>query len=265
MMGATSAIEWTDATWNPWRGCRKVSAGCANCYMFREQRRFGKDPATVVRASPPTFNLPLRLATGTRVFTCSWSDFFIEDADPWRLEAWDIIRERPGLHFLILTKRPENIPDRLPPDWVDGWPNVWLGASIEDQRTADKRIPMLLDTPAVHRFLSYEPALGPVDFSAYFGGPYVGLPGDKVYPNYNPGIDWIIVGGESGPHARPCNVEWIRATVKTCRSAKIPVFVKQLGTKPESPSHCRMRTLSPKGADPSEWPTDLRVRETPRF
>ena len=90
-MGMNSKIEWTDATWNPWQGCHKVSPGCENCYMFREKTAYGQDPDVVVRSKLPTFNLPLKLKEPQKVFTCSWSDFFIQEADPWREDAWDII------------------------------------------------------------------------------------------------------------------------------------------------------------------------------
>lgn len=135
-MGTNSAIEWTTHSWNPWQGCRKVSAGCKFCYMYRDKKRYGQDPETVVRSKNPTFNKPIKTTKhidlthvslnqdgsmglggyeettwawpdGGMVFTCSWSDWFIEEADEWRDEAWDIIRQRPGLTFQILTKRPE--------------------------------------------------------------------------------------------------------------------------------------------------------------
>src|SRR5215210_1625773 len=165
-MGVASSISWTSATWNPWRGCTKVSPGCAHCYMFREQRRFGRDAATVVRAADATFYAPLRarhwrrLAPGSRVFTCSWSDWFHEHADPWQDEAWDIIRQRPDLIWQILTKRPERIADCLPADWGERWPHVWLGVSIENRRWVH-RAELLRRAPTGVRFVSAEPLLGP--------------------------------------------------------------------------------------------------------
>jgi protein gp37 len=166
-MGKTT-IEWTDYTWNPWYGCHKVSEGCKNCYMFREMKWHGKDPNIVQRSK--TFYDPLKWAKTwaldkqpIKVFTCSWSDFFIKEADPWRDKAWDIIKRTPNLVYQILTKRPENIETRLPEDWKRGYPNVWLGVSIENQKTANKRLPLLMDTPAVVRFVSCEPLLEYVD------------------------------------------------------------------------------------------------------
>jgi len=164
-------------------------------------------------------------------------------------------------------------------------PNVWLGTSVEDQERADERIPHLLKCPAAVRFLSVEPLLGDLDLSAFFGGQYVGLPGDKVHPNYNFGIDWVIVGGESGHNARVCNVEWIRSIVRRCKAAGVAVFVKQLGAapyrcagnhdpSPVNPSRVdcggecgygcdKLSLRDRKGGDPEEWPDDLRVREVP--
>ncbi len=136
-MGKSTLIEWTNASWNPWRGCHKVSQGCKHCYMFRDQTKYGHDPNVVVR-SKTTFNDPLKWTQHVRngaqlkVFTCSWSDWFIKEADPWRDEAWSIIRATPNIIYQILTKRAESIHDCLPEDWGNGWPNVWLGVSVEN-------------------------------------------------------------------------------------------------------------------------------------
>lgn len=210
-MGKNSLIEWTDHTWNPWQGCKKVSPGCKNCYMYRDKRRYGQQPKMIVRSSRATFNKPLKWTDPALVFTCSWSDFFIEEADGWRDDAWDIIRRTPHLTYQILTKRPELIKDRLPDDWGNGWPNVWLGISIE---TEDYlwRLVSLEDIPTVVRFVSYEPALGPVNF----------------YP-YSPIIDWIISGGESGPNYRPANPDWFRQVRDDCQKYGMAYFHKQNG------------------------------------
>jgi protein gp37 len=144
-------------------------------------------------------------------------------------------------------------------------PNVWLGVSVEDQKTADERIPLLLKTPAAVRFVSYEPALGPVDFERWV---------DRTTDGS--GIDWLIIGGESGPGARPCDIEWIRSAVRQCKAAGVAVFMKQLGAKPgksirapDSDHSGRdywepIKLKSRKGGDPTEWPADLRVREFPK-
>lgn len=274
-MGERTAISWTNKTWNPWQGCHKVSAGCTFCYMYREKKRFGQDPATVVRSTSPTFNAPRKWSERALVFTCSWSDFFIEEADVWRPEAWEIIRATPHLTYQILTKRPERIAEHLPPGWP--FPNAWLGVSVEDQANADRRLPVLLATPAAVRFVSAEPLLGPVDLRRYLGTtlpkPYAVLvPVDAGPPR---GLDWIIIGGESGPKARPCDVAWIRSLVKQCRAADTACFVKQAGAFPLSAcDHFGVKQIDlggkwrhvlrdGKGGDPSEWPADLRVREMP--
>lgn len=223
-----SKIEWTNHTWNPWRGCRKISAGCKHCYMYRELHHYGHNPRQIVR-SRTTFTDPLRWTDPAFVFTCSWSDFFIEDADAWRTDAWTIIRQTPHLVFQILTKRPENILRRLPRDWGQGWDNVWLGVSAENQHQADTRIPALLTVPARLRFVSAEPLLGPIIFKPYFWS----IESGEMGPYLSPGIDWIIVGGESGPHqghpkyARPMEMAWARAIRDQCVRANVPFFFKQ--------------------------------------
>ena len=159
-MGKSTGITWTDATWNPWQGCHPVSEGCANCYMYREKRQYGQDPTVVVRSSPSTFRAPARWKDPRIVFVCSWSDFFVEEADPWRAEAWDVMRRAPWHTYLLLTKRIERAAECLPPGWP--WPNVWLGVTAENQRRAEERVPQLLEIPAAGRFVSVEPLLGPV-------------------------------------------------------------------------------------------------------
>ena len=215
-MAENTGIPWADNTWNPWQGCHKVSAGCANCYMFRDKKRYGQDPSTVIRSKPKTFNSPLKWKDPARVFVCSWSDFFIEEADPWRDDAWDIIRKTPHLTYLLLTKRPENIKDRLPSDWP--LPNVWLGVTAENQEMADKRIPILLSIPAAKRFVSIEPIVGVVDLKQY-------LYGSDVHPF----LGWVIVGGESGPGARPAHPDWIRFLSHQCKESSTPFMFKQWG------------------------------------
>jgi len=229
-MGETTAIEWTDATWNPWRGCDKVSPGCAHCYMFREQRMYGRDPSVVVRCADATFYAPLKkkkwreLAPGSLVFTCSWSDWFHEAADEWRDEAWEVIRQRPDLRWQILTKRPERIAEHLPADWGEGWPNVWLGVSIENRRFVG-RADILRGVPAVVRFISAEPLLGPLVRDAYGNWPddYDGDSLDLWK------IDWLIVGGESGPGHRPMQEDWASDLWAAARNAHTAFFFKQWG------------------------------------
>ena len=218
-MGASTGIEWTDATWNPWRGCTKVSPGCSACYMYREQERYGRDPAVVVRAQPTTFNAPLGWRERRLVFTCSWSDWFHVDADEWRDEAWEIVRRCSHLTFQILTKRPELISERLPADWGDGYPNVWLGVSVENNRFL-WRADMLNEIPAKLRFVSAEPLLRDVCLR----GPLAN------------GIGWVIAGGESGGRTghppRPMEPDWARHIRDDCARACAPFFFKQWGGGP---------------------------------
>lgn len=211
-MGATSAIEWTDATWNPWYGCLKVSPGCKQCYMYRDQRRYGRDPKAVTRAKDATFRAPLKWKELKRIFTCSWSDFFIEQADAWRPEAWGIIKATPHHTYQILTKRPENIADRLPEDWGEGYPNVWLGVSVETQEY-DWRAYALASVPCAVRWISYEPALGPLTLHAEIATE----------------IDWLVSGGESGAKPRPAKPEWFREIREQCDHFGIAYFHKQNG------------------------------------
>ena len=206
-MRRVSAIEWTEATWNPWHGCEKVSPGCAHCYMYREKRQYGQDPTSVVRAKT-TFDAPLKWKNPMVVFTCSWSDFFIEEADAWREETWEIIRRAPQHVFQILTKRPERISANLPSGWP--WPNVWLGVSVENPRFY-WRIETLRTIPSLVRFLSLEPLLAPM-------------------PNLPlAGVSWVIVGGESGPRCRPIEASWVTDIRDRCVAEGIPFFFKQWG------------------------------------
>ena len=237
-MGKETGIEWTDHTWNPWIGCRPVSTGCANCYMYAAQRRYGMDPADVRRVRARTFEAPLGWKDPAKVFTCSWSDFFIEAADPWRDEAWEIMRRTPWLTYQILTKRPENIMDRLPGDWGDGWRNVWIGVTAEDQAAAETRIPVLLDVPAVIRFVSCEPLLEPVRLdhlivstawgmccvNALYGSIY-----DGVRWARGERLDWVICGGETGLGCRPMYQTWAFKLRNACVGHGVPFFFKQMG------------------------------------
>lgn len=274
-MSTSTAIQWTDRSWSPWIGCTKVSPGCANCYAEKYDRRWagklgihwGKgNPRRAMSESH--WALPRRwnkAAVGSVKVFPSLCDPFDQEVDlSWKIEFWRLVWSTPKLTWLILTKRPE----RFEHDWGDmirarvvalgsGLPNnVWLGVSVEDQKRADERIPMLLDIPAGVRFLSVEPMLEPANLREYLTGAY----------NASSRPSWVIFGGESGPKARPCNVDWIRDGVRQCKAADVAVFVKQLGARPYSGRkiRCEWGMKHPKGGDPSEWPEDLQVREFPR-
>jgi protein gp37 len=176
--------------------------------MAREMRRYGRDPWVVTR-SKTTFYDPLRWKEPKLIFTCSWSDFFIEEADVWRPEAWDIIRRTSQHTYQILTKRPQRIFGHLPSDWPLA--NVWLGVTVENRHQGLPRVDILRNIPAAVRFISAEPLLedlGKVDLE---------------------GIDWVIIGGESGARARRMQPAWARSLRDLCLAQNVPVFFKQWG------------------------------------
>lgn len=223
-MGEKTGISWCDHTWNPWQGCHKVSEGCTNCYMFREKKRYSQNPDLVVRSAERTFNAPLRWSRQVQgnypcrrplVFVCSWSDFFIEEADPWRDEAMEIMANCDKLIFLILTKRPERIKDWLVSSgWIDRLPNnVWLGVSVENDKQLYRFGYLHEIEELAVRFISYEPALGPLRFEGY---------------EYFGDIDWLISGGESCSN-READVDWFRQVRDVSLKYKIPYFHKQNG------------------------------------
>jgi protein gp37 len=201
--------------------------------MYREKTRYGQRPDVVVRSKAPTFDAPFKWTDPAFVFCPSWSDFFVEEADPWRAEAWGIIRTLRHLTFQIPTKRVHRIAECLPPDWGSGWPNVWLGVSVEDQQWADERIPALLSVDSAVHFVSAEPLLGPV----------------VLDPDMD--VDWVICGGESGPKCRPMDETWARILLGAARNVGAAFFMKQLGGHPNKRDRLE------------DFPADLRIREFP--
>lgn len=233
-MAKNTGIQWTGHTWNPWQGCRKVSPGCANCYMYRDKRRFNQDPTVVIRSSRATFTAPLKWKEPAKVFVCSWSDFFIEDADGWRDEAWEIMRQTQHLTYLLLTKRPENMASRLPADWP--LKNVWLGVTTENEDMLHKRVPILLKTKAVKRFISIEPMLGPIDLGMDLCRSW-----NTTGLTMGAYLDWVIVGGESGPNSRPMDTEWALYVKRQCEETKTAFFFKQMSGRAETPESLNLR------------------------
>lgn len=257
-MGTNSAIEWTDHTWNPTSGCTRVSPGCDHCYAENVTVRWGGDFSKIV-VHPERLAYPLkRWKPGSKVFVDSMSDLFHEEipldflADVFAVMALAVRR---GIIFQVLTKRAHamhrivneeafralvlvkflaravemklTVPECFEFQWP--LPNVWLGVSVESQRYADLRIPLLLDTPAAIRFLSCEPLLGSVDlWSPRYPNPRGGRSG--AVSHWTPSIDWVIGGGESGPAARPCHPAWARALRDACVAARVPFFWKQWGS-----------------------------------
>lgn len=240
-MGNRTNISWTDSTFNPWVGCKKITPGCALCYMFTDQKRYGNDPSIVRRTktwdNPRKWNWQAEEdGLRRRVFTCSWSDFFIEEADAWREEACHLMAECSMLDFQILTKRPERFGVNF-----SAADNFWLGVSVENCRQGVPRIALLRETPAAVRFLSLEPLiedLGELDLR---------------------GIDWIIIGGESGRGARPMRMEWAESLIAQGKSAGCAVFFKQTGTQLAR----ELRLRDAKGSKAAEWPGHLQVQQFP--
>jgi protein gp37 len=274
-MGEKTGISWTDATWNCWQGCHKVSQGCKNCYMFAEKSRYGQNPSVVVRSSDTTFNAPLKWAANPakyghikRIFVDSWSDFFIEEADPWRADAWEIMRRTPQFIYQLCTKRPERIADSLPPDWGAGYPNVWLLTSTENQEAANHRIPILLSIPAVVHGISAEPLLSEINLRCIlhpernFVSVWDVLTGSHGHmggsSEGHEKLEWVIVGGESGANARPMLSHWADDIREQCENAKVPFFFKQNGEWVDSghEEFGRHPSVSHKflRSDGTEWP-----------
>ena len=247
-MAENSKIEWTDHTFNPWIGCTKVSDGCKHCYaetlMDKRYGRVGWCPqGTRQRTSEANWRKPLAWnrrakAEGRRykVFCASLADVFEDRQEliAWRVDLLDMIGRTSHLDWLLLTKRPENVQDmiaqatgRHPEAWLANHMNVWIGTSVEDQKAADERIPHLLHIPARVRFLSMEPLLGAVGLDQVYDHT-LRTPGTILMPFYH-GIHWVIVGGESGPHARPMHPDWVRSIRDQCVDASVPFFFKQWG------------------------------------
>lgn len=228
-MAKNSTIEWTHHTFNPWWGCNRVSPACDNCYAEVFAHRLGQD-LWGARAARRFFGdnhwrEPLHWNAEAeneqrraRVFCASMADVFEWRADlnEQRARLWQLINQTPNLDWLLLTKRPQHILRMTP--WGDRWPdNVWVGTTIENQRFADLRLPLLLRVPARVRFLSCEPLLGPLNLQSWFNR-----------RDFHP-IDWIIVGGESGAHSRPMHPDWALGLLEQCQRAQVPFHFKQWG------------------------------------
>lgn len=207
--------------WNPWHGCHKISPGCRNCYVYRRDESIGKDASIVTKTGD--FLLPLKKnrhkeyklqpSDGT-VFTCMTSDFFLEDADEWRTECWQIMKQRSDLQFAIITKRIHRFMDCIPDDWGNGYPNVSIYCTVENQQMADYRLPIYINLPIRNKHICHEPMLEPINIEPY-------LATGK--------ISYVLCGGESGDHARPCNYDWILNTREQCIKYGVCFHFKQTG------------------------------------
>lgn len=209
--------------WNPWHGCRRVSTGCENCYMFEGDSRRGVPGSDVVRRSRTHFDLPIqRGANGAYkvreglVMTALTSDFFIEDADEWRDEAWNMISKRRDLTFLILTKRPQRIGVCLPEDWGSGYENVRLSVSVEDQRSWDERVPILRSIPSRKRDVFVAPMIGPISAGKEL------CQGD---------MDAVYVGGEWSRNARVCDYDWVKSLREECVANGVTFIWRHCGSR----------------------------------
>lgn len=350
-MSAQTSIQWTDTTWNPTRGCSRVSAGCDSCYAMRQAHRFsGKgqpyeglttirrgnvDWTGVARLIPEQLGAPLKWRKPQRIFVNSMSDLFHPSLSNEEIAAvFGVMAARPQHIFQVLTKQPKRAAQWFkwvgdagwaerrchseaakvtgraiphPPDCTWPLPNVHLGVSVENQKTANERIPILrsiralVGYRAMTLFASCEPLLDCTDLGAHLaptlvttGGERLQRPRDSVViphrgGTWEWGLDWVIVGGESGAGARPCNLAWIESIVEQCRDAGVPCFVKQLGAKPYAkcpdctcvPSTCvpsevryqrhhltgncgsALELIDRAGGDMDEWPESLRIRQFP--
>ncbi|WP_053764438.1 DUF5131 family protein [Leptospirillum ferriphilum] len=299
-MADQSKIAWTDATWNPVTGCSHVSEGCRNCYAEREWPRltrllqaYSGRSFENVACHPERLDQPIRWKHPRKIFVNSMSDLFHPDVPEDFIRAVFAIMAVATWHtFQILTKRPERMMEVLTRWDYEGLvlrsgygtqlPNIWLGVSVEDQKSAEERIPVLLETPAAVRWVSVEPMIGPVTFRwAKWQSGFKMIEG-RLVRNHLDGLrrlDWIVVGGESGQSARPMEAEWVRKIVHECREAKVPLFVKQLGARfsdekngiagaslniPQEAIDLLGRRLKHRsGSDMEEWPEELKVREYP--
>jgi protein gp37 len=207
--------------WNPWHGCHKVSEGCENCYMYFLDSKRGIDTSKVYRTE--NFDLPLRrkrngsyrLPSGMQLYVGLSTDFFVEEADEWRPEAWRIIASRPDIAFRILTKRADRILSALPPDWGDGYENVLLSVTAENQLRADRRIPILLSLPARHKGLMCAPLISEIDIDSYLASGQ---------------IEEVLCGGENYDGARPCHYSWVKKLSEQCRNHDVTFNFIETGT-----------------------------------
>jgi len=207
--------------WNPWHGCYKKSEGCQNCYMYTLDKRNDKDGSVIYRTN--NFDYPLsknrqglyKIQSGELIRVCMTSDFFLEEADKWRGEAWKIIKERSDVKFYLLTKRAQRIKQCLPKDWYEGYDNVILNVTCENQQRADERIPILYDIPAKHKGIMCAPLISPIDISKYM---------------HSSPLEQIIVGGENYEGSRPCHYEWVLDLYKQARRNNITFAFIETGT-----------------------------------
>lgn len=214
-------MDINDKTWNPWHGCHKCSEGCQNCYAYFLDRRYGRDTNEVVK-NKSNFNFPVKkdkagdykLESGSFVRVCMTSDFFLEEADEWRDEAWYFIRQRPNVTFSLLTKRAQRIKKCLPDDWDDGWDNVTFSVSCENQKRLDERMPYLLEIPSKHKWVSLKPFNGEIGIDKYLITRH---------------IEVVLAGGENYLGSRPLLYEWVKKVYDACVKYYVQLIFGQTG------------------------------------
>lgn len=293
-MAGNTKIQWAGSTWNPIRAvtlgaaadnqrwgyhCEHVSEGCRNCYAERMNGRMCTGlPYTrqsrekvEIFLDPGELLKPVGWKKPRRIFPCSMTDMFADFvSDDLIHQMFSVMAMTPRHTYQVLTKRAARMAEYPCPRL----PNVWMGVSVEDQRTADERIPLLLRTPAAVRWVSYEPALESVDWHPYlvpkeerdgYAEVLTHFPAEWTVPKrmrLRTSLDWIVIGGESGPGARPFDLHWAWKTIDQFRNAGVPCFVKQFGAFPKREDK-RLKLRDRKGGDMSEWPEWARVREFP--
>lgn len=218
----TNAIVKGSVMWNLWHGCHKLSPGCKHCYVYRGDAKRNIDSSVVTQTK--SFDLPVRkkrngeykVPPGTLVYTCFTSDFFVEDADTWRPEAWKMIRQRSDLNFMMITKRIDRFAQCLPEDWGDGYNNVTICCTVENQAYADYRLPIYKAASIKHKIIICEPLLERIDLRSF---------------NIGTWIEQVVAGGESGYEARPCDFDWVMDIHGVCVEHDVAFWFKQTGAK----------------------------------
>lgn len=207
--------------WSPWHGCRKISEGCENCYMYYLDRKRDRDGSVIYKTQ--NFYYPISrnrrgeyvVPSGSTLSVCMSSDFFLEEADEWRKEAWEMMRERSDVRFFIITKRAHRILNSLPPDWGDGYENVEINITCENQKRADERAPILLTLPLKHKGIAVSPFIGRVSLDKYLSS------GE---------IETVSCGGENYDGARPCDYEWVKLLRSECEKHGVNFCFFETGT-----------------------------------
>lgn len=213
------SVKYDSVSWNLWHGCHKISPGCQHCYVYRSDSRYGRDSSICAKTS--AFDLPVRrnkrgayiVPSGKTVYTCFTSDFFLDDADEWRQEAWAMIRQRQDLNFFFITKRIHRFYDCIPDDWGEGYANVAIGCTVENQKMAEIRLPIFKEAPIKSKTIICEPLLEELDLRPWLG----------------PWVREVVAGGESGKDVRLCDFNWFLSLRKQCQEAEVAFTFKQTG------------------------------------